>query len=59
MTATLCPATLSRSRPRAGHLRQIRTAVAVTGRIREDDLDATARADLMDLYRRWRGDRDI
>ena len=41
MPATLCPATLSRSRPRAGHLRQNRVTVAVTGRIREEDLDAT------------------
>ena len=41
----------------AEHLRQIRITVAVTGRIREEDLDQAARADLMDLYRRWRRDR--
>ena len=42
----------------AEHLRQIRITVAVTGRIREQDLDPAAREDLMDLYRRWRSDRD-
>ena len=42
----------------AEHLRQIRITVAVTGRIGEDDLDARARADLMDLYRRWQRDRE-
>ena len=41
------------------HLRQIRITVTVTGRIREEDLDPAAREDLMDLYRRWRRDRDI
>jgi anti-sigma factor RsiW len=43
----------------AEHLRQIRITVAVTGRIREDDLDPAARADLMEVYRRWRRDRAI
>jgi anti-sigma factor RsiW len=43
----------------AEHLRQIRITVAVTGRIREEDLNPAAREDLMDLYRRWRRDRDI
>jgi len=42
----------------AEHLRQIRITVAVTGRIREENLDPGAREDLMDLYRRWRRDRD-
>ena len=41
----------------AEHLRQIRITVAVTGRIREQDLDPAAREDLMDLYRRWRRER--
>jgi anti-sigma factor RsiW len=41
----------------AEHLRQIRITVAVTGRIREEDLAPTVRDDLMDLYRRWRRDR--
>ncbi len=43
----------------AEHLRQIRITVTVTGRISENDLDPAAREDLMDLYRRWRRDRDI
>jgi anti-sigma factor RsiW len=43
----------------AEHLRQIRITVAVTGRIGEDDLDPAAREDLMDLYRRWRRDKDL
>jgi anti-sigma factor RsiW len=42
----------------AEHLRQIRITVAVTGRIREDDLAPRAREDLMDLYRRWQRDRE-
>ena len=42
----------------AEHLRQLRITVAVTGRIREDDLSQAAREDLMDVYRRWRRDRD-
>ena len=42
----------------AEHLRQIRITVAVTGRIGEEDLDPVIREDLMDLYRRWRRDRD-
>ena len=37
--------------------RQIRITVAVTGRIREEDLAPAVRDDLMDLYRRWRRDR--
>jgi anti-sigma factor RsiW len=41
----------------AEHLRQIRITVAVTGRIREEDLAPAVRNDLMDLYRRWRSDR--
>lgn len=43
----------------AEHLRQIRITVAVTGRVREEDLAPAAREDLMHLYRRWRRDRDI
>lgn len=38
------------------HLRQIRATVALTGRIRDEDLDPRAREDLVDLYRRWRAD---
>lgn len=36
------------------HLAQIRLTVAATGQVRADDLDPLARADLIDLYRRWR-----
>ena len=43
----------------AEHLRQIRITVTVSGRISENDLDPAAREDLMDLYRRWRRDRDL
>ena len=43
----------------AEHLRQIRITVTVTGRVREDDLDPRAREDLMDIYRRWRRDREL
>ena len=43
----------------AEHLRQIRITVAVTGRIREEDLAPAVRDDLMDLYRRWRRDRKL
>jgi len=42
----------------AEHLRQIRITVSVTGRIRDEDLNPRARADLMDLYRRWQADRE-
>jgi anti-sigma factor RsiW len=42
----------------AEHLRQLRIAVTVTGRIRDEDLDPRAREDLMDLYRRWQADRE-
>ena len=38
------------------HLRQIRLTVTVTGRLREEDLDPLARQDLMDVFRRWRGE---
>jgi anti-sigma factor RsiW len=40
------------------HLRQIRISVAVTGRLREEDLDPLAREDLMALYRRWQAGKD-
>jgi anti-sigma factor RsiW len=35
------------------HLRQIEATILVTGAVRAEDLDAPAREDLMDLYRRW------
>ena len=40
------------------HLRHIRITVAVTGRLREEDLDPLAREDLMALYRRWKAGQD-
>lgn len=39
------------------HVKQIQVTVAAAGRVREDDLDPRVREDLMNLYRRWRGDR--
>jgi anti-sigma factor RsiW len=38
----------------AGYLEQIRTTIRATGSIRPDDLTPEARADLVELYRRWR-----
>ena len=38
------------------HLAHMRTAIAVTGRLREEDLDSSARNDVMEVYRRWRRD---
>jgi anti-sigma factor RsiW len=35
------------------HLHQIRATVAVTGQLRDEDLDPRVRADLVSLYRRW------
>jgi anti-sigma factor RsiW len=40
------------------HLRHLRITVAVTGRLREEDLDPQARQDLIALYRRWKNDQD-
>ena len=36
------------------HVAQIKVAVAAAGQIHLDDLDPSAREDLMRLYRRWR-----
>ena len=36
---------------------EIQVTVAAAGRVRDDDLDPRVRQDLMNLYRRWRGDR--
>lgn len=38
------------------HVKQIEVTIAVSGRVRDVDLDPLAREDLMDLYRRWRDD---
>jgi anti-sigma factor RsiW len=38
----------------AGYLEQIRMTIRATGSIRPDDLTPDARADLVELYRRWR-----
>lgn len=38
------------------HLNQIETTILITGEVRVDDLDPDARDDLMELYRRWRGE---
>lgn len=35
------------------HLKQIEATILVSGAVRAEDLDAVAREDLMDLYRRW------
>ena len=35
------------------HLAQIKVTIAASGQARADDLDPTAREDLMQLYRRW------
>jgi predicted anti-sigma-YlaC factor YlaD len=40
------------------YLRQIRTTIAVTGQLRDEDLDPMARDQLVTLYRRWRSDLD-
>ena len=41
------------------HLKQIEATILVTGEVRADDLNPLAREDLMDLYRRWRSERDL
>jgi anti-sigma factor RsiW len=38
----------------AEHLKQLEVAILVAGAVRADDLDPRARADLMEVYRRWR-----
>jgi hypothetical protein len=45
---------LSLCDPCVEHIKQIRVAIGVTGRVGDDDLDRLAREDLMALYRRWR-----
>jgi anti-sigma factor RsiW len=39
------------------HLKQIQAAIRVAGAVGTEDLDPLAREDLMDLYRRWRGEK--
>jgi anti-sigma factor RsiW len=41
------------------HLKQIEATILVAGEVRADHLDPLAREDLMDLYRRWRTERDL
>lgn len=38
------------------HLKQIQATILVAGEVHADDLNPLAREDLMDLYRRWRGE---
>jgi len=40
----------------SAYLEQIRTTIALTGSIEPEDLTPEARADLTDLYRRWRSE---
>jgi len=40
----------------ANYLDQIRATIALTGRIEPDELSPEARADLTELYRRWRSE---
>lgn len=40
------------------YVRQIRTTIALTGQLRDEDLDPVARDQLVTLYRRWRSDLD-
>ena len=38
------------------HVHQIQATVALSGQLRDEDLDPVAREDLVELYRRWRSD---
>ncbi len=40
------------------YLAQIRQTIAMTGRLRVDDLDPTARDELLHAFRRWRETKD-
>lgn len=40
----------------SAYLEQIRTTIALAGTIEPEDLTPEARADLSDLYRRWRSE---
>jgi anti-sigma factor RsiW len=40
------------------YLAQIRATIEVTGQITPDDLSLQMRADLTELYQRWRDDQD-
>jgi anti-sigma factor RsiW len=40
----------------AGYLEQIRMTIALAGTVEPEDLTPQARADLTDLYRRWRSE---
>jgi anti-sigma factor RsiW len=40
----------------SAYLEQIRLTIALSGSIKPEDLTPDARADLIDLYRRWRSE---
>jgi anti-sigma factor RsiW len=40
----------------SAYLEQIKTTIRLTGMVEPDDLSPEARADLSDLYRRWRSE---
>ena len=40
----------------SAYLEQIRTTIVLSGSIQPEDLTPEARADLIDLYRRWRSE---
>jgi len=40
----------------SAYLEQIRATIALAGAVEPEDLSAAARADLTELYRRWRGE---
>jgi anti-sigma factor RsiW len=42
----------------SAYLEQIRITIRLTGAIEPDDLTPAAQADLIQLYRRWRAERD-
>lgn len=39
------------------HVAQLEAAILVTGAVSSDEVDPRARHELMELYRRWNGDR--
>jgi anti-sigma factor RsiW len=41
----------------SAYLEQIKATIALSGSIQPEDLTSEARADLIDLYRRWRSEQ--